>query len=322
MEKTIMKKYLFILGILSFCILFQFCKNDNKVKPNNNQPPENALLFNKTPANFTVPDGWELVRAQDFENGSLPSDEMGFGTITSTRPNNGQKSMQSKVRKDDCATGWKLSQGVATTGEIYLSWYEYMEEQGRMNDEMFLLSIRKNWPGDKFQTERWQWLNSLSSWDKAFNILDGNLVFFCEGTQPGTTGSVCYYDKGVWRSVGFGKWQQWEVYWKTNTPGMNDGVTQIYLDGVKITEVTNTGFSGDIDMTGPGINLGGPTYTKIDWGSNVTNDCSEDIYHIDKSLSRPSDFANPCRCPNQCPPNGYVPIFHRYIDDIIILQRR
>ncbi len=201
-----------------------------------------------------------------------------------------------------------------------------MEEQGRMNDEMWLMCIRKNWPPTNptgYQTERWQYLNKLGNWNTAFNLLDGNLVFFCEGNQPGTTGSVSYYDSAVWRSVGFGKWQQWEVYWKTNTPGMNDGITQIYLDGVKITEVTNKAFSGTLDMTGPSITLGGTTYTKIIWGPQPkpSTVCATTIQEITYSINRPSDFSVPCICPGQCPPNGYVPIFNRFVDDIIILQK-
>ena len=195
-----------------------------------------------------------------------------------------------------------------------------------MNDEMWLMCIRKNWPPTNptgYQTERWQYLNKLGNWNTAFNLLDGNLVFFCEGNQLGTTGSVSYYDSAVWRSVGFGKWQQWEVYWKTNTPGMNDGITQIYLDGVKIAEVTNKAFSGTLDMTGPSITLGGTTYTKIIWGPQPkpSTVCATTIQEITYSINRPSDFSVPCICPGQCPPNGYVPIFNRFVDDIIILQK-
>ena len=281
----------------------------------------NSLLTGMTPSNYVLPAGWELVRTQNFETGSLPSDELGFGTITTTSPHSGNRSLQGRVWKDDCATGWKLVQGVATKGELYLSWYEYMEGQGRMNDEMWLMSIRKNWTSG-YQTERWQWLNNTGDWSKMFNILDGNLVFFCEGDQPGTPGSKCYNPDSIWRSVGFGKWQQWEVYWKSNTPGMNDGITQIYLDGVKITEI-DTAFSGTLDMTGPSITLGGTTYTKIIWGPQPkpSTICATAPNEISESINRPKDFAQPCLCPEQCPPNGYVPIFNRFVDDIIILQK-
>ena len=282
----------------------------------------NSLLTGMTPSNYVLPTGWELVRTQNFETGSLPSDELGFGTITTTSPHSGNRSLQGRVWKDDSATGWKLAQGVATKGELYLSWYEYMEGQGRMNDEMWLMKIGKTWTSGG-QGERWQWLNKLGDWNKAFNILDGNLIFFCEGTQPGTTGSVAYYNDAVWRSVGFGKWQQWEVYWKSNTPGVKDGITQIYLDGVKVAEVTNTAFSGTLDMTGPSIVLGGTTYTKIIWGPQPkpSTTCATTVQQLSYSINRPQDFAQPCLCPGQCPPDGYVPIFNRFVDDIIILQK-
>ena len=225
-----------------------------------------ALLTGMTPSSYTLPTGWEVVRTQNFETGSLPSDEMGFGSITTTSPYSGNRSLQSSVWKDDCATGWKLIQGVATGDELYISWYEYMEDQGRMNDEMWLMNIRKNFTGG-YQTERWQWLNDTGDWNKMFNILDGNLAFFCEGTKAiGSPGSKFNNPDDIWRSVGFGEWQQWEVYWKNNTPGSYDGLTQIYLNGVKITEIADSTFSGTLDMSGPAITLGGTTYTKIIWG--------------------------------------------------------
>jgi hypothetical protein len=279
------------------------------------------LLTGMTPANFKVPQGWTLVRTQDFESG-LGANEFMCGSITTTTPHTGTHSCESKVWKDDVCTGWRLNQGVATTMELYISWYEYMEAQGRNNDEMWLMCIRKNFTSsDDYQTMRWQYLNKLGAWNTAFNITEGNLIFFCEGNTKGCPPSHAYYKRSVWQSVGFGSWRQWEVYWKGNTPGKQDGATIIYMNGQFVTSVTDTAFGGSVDMRGPSIFLGGPTYTKIEWGSKVSGSCSENVKELDVSISRLKDFNQPCRCPGQCPPNGKVPIFNRFVDDIIILQK-
>lgn len=278
------------------------------------------LLTGKTPATYTLPAGWTLVRTQDFESGSVPTGEGINGSITTTYPHSGQRSLEGKVWKDDCATGWALGQNIITEDEIYCSFWEYMDAHGRLNDEMWILSIRKDFPGWTFQIERWQWLNNLGNFSRAFNVLDGNLVYFCEGSATGSPGSVCYYNQGDWLTCGFGQWRQWEVYWKSNTPGIADGVTKFYMNGTKISEVTNTAFSGTLDMSGPRITLGGEVYTKISWGQ-MSGECSTNAQNIDHDIGRPKNFELPCPCPGQCPPNGYAPVFNRYVDDIIVLQR-
>jgi hypothetical protein len=291
---------------------------------NDGKPDYTPLLTAMTPANFKVPEGWTLVRKQDFESGLGEKEYTCGGGITTNKPHTGTYSCEGKVWKDDVCTGWQLKQGVATTRELYISWYEYMEPQGRNNDEMWLMCIRKEFSsanGGGYQTMRWQYLNSLGSWEKAFNITEGNLLVFCEGEAKGSPPSHAYYKRAVWQRVGFGEWRQWEVYWKGNTPGVQDGVTIIYLNGQFVTSVTDTAFNGNVDMTGPSVQLGGPTYTKIEWGSNKTGECSKNVYELDYSLKRPSDFEKPCLCPEQCPPNGKVPVFRRFVDDVIILQK-
>jgi hypothetical protein len=55
-----------------------------------------ALLTGQTPASYSLPSGWSLVRAQDFE-GSCPASQScggANGAITTTKPHTGPKSVE------------------------------------------------------------------------------------------------------------------------------------------------------------------------------------------------------------------------------------
>lgn len=278
------------------------------------------FLTGKTPSSYTLPSGWTLVRTQDFETGSVGANETTLGSVTTNNPHSGNYSNQSIVWKDDCFTGWRLGSNITTGSELYISWYEYIDRQGKNNDEMFLFNIRKEFTSSYLQI-RWQYLNSLSNWDRAFNIDSGNIVLFAEGDAAGATPSRAYYSQSRWERFGAGEWRQWEVYFKPATGGLKNGDTRIYLNGLLKSHVHDTDFNGTVNMTGASIELGGTTYTKIDWMSRVTLQCSQNIYGLDTSWTRPMNFKKPCLCPNQCPPSGYMPKFRRFVDDIIIAQR-
>lgn len=280
------------------------------------------LLTGKTPANYTLPNGWTLVRAQGFETGSVGANETAISQVATARPYSGNYGMQGRVYKDDCATGWKLNSNIATGSEIYISWYEYIDRQAKMNDEMFLFYVRKEFSSPyRYMGIRWQYLNNLDYWSTSFNIDSANLVLFAEGDATGSNQSRCFYAQGKWIPFMSGQWRQWEVYWKPATGGLQNGTTRIYLNGILKSQVVDTAFNWDVNMSNAEIYIGGTTYTKINWISNATGQCSQDVGHIDGEYSRYKNFKWPADCQNQSPPNGYVPKFDRYIDDIIILQR-
>lgn len=280
------------------------------------------LLTGQTPASYTLPSGWSLVRAQNFETGSINSDETTYGSITTDKPHSGTRSNKSRVSGDDCATGWRLNQGVATGSEIYASWYEFIDDFGKNNDEMFIFYIRKNFTNPvTYLGNRWQYLNNTGVWSKLFNIDSGQVTLFCEGNASGATPSTRYNLVSKWTSIGAGNWRQWEVYYRPATGGLQNGETMVYINGILQSHVKDTAFNGTVDMSGASITLGGTTYTKITWWSKPELTCATQPSEIDTSFNRPKDFNNPCACPNQCPPSGFVPIFYRYLDDVIILQR-
>ena len=125
-------------------------------------------------------------------------------------------------------------------------------------------------------------------------------------------------------NIGAGRWQQWEVYWKSNTPGQANGTTRIFLNGTLVSEAANVVLNGNLDMTGAGVWLGGQTYTKIAWYSAPPaqgGHCAQNLTEVNFDAGRDTNFNNPCTCANQCSPNGFVPVFHRYVDDIIVLKK-
>lgn len=275
------------------------------------------LLTGKTPSNYSLPSGWSLVRTQDFETG-INADEYNFGAITTTNPHSGTHSSRALVWKDDCATGWKLNQGTATKSELYISWYEYLDRNLKMNDEMFLFYLRKNFETTYIQA-RWQYLNRTGVWSRLFNLDSADQVLFVEGNAAGMPVPSDFYG-GKWMPISQGQWRQWEVYWRPSSGGLQNGETRIYLNGILQQNIVDTAFTGTVDMSGPAIYLGGTTYTKITW-YNHDSTCAQDPTQFDLYYNRPKNFKWPTMCQNQSPPNGYVPKAYRYIDDIIILER-
>lgn len=281
------------------------------------------FLTGKTPADYSLHDGWTLVRTQDFE-GTVAADEFTCGSITTVKPHSGSKSMQSRVEGDDECSGWRLNQGVITGTEVYISFWEYLDDHGKNNDEMFIIYFRKNFTSPTlYQGLRWQYLNKLGNWNTIFNLDSGNLILFSEGDATGhlVPQSKAWYNDAKWISCGFGHWRQWECYMKMNTNGLHNGVTKIWLNGVLQAQVVDSSFIGSVDMTSYSVFLGGSTYTKIPWYKKPELTCAQNATQLDISMNRPKNFKNPLECSDQAPPNGFVPIFNRYIDDVIILEK-
>lgn len=284
------------------------------------------FLTGKTPANYSLPSSWSLVIAQDFESGAVGSSEyMNGSTITTNNPIAGNYSAEGRVYKDDRSTGWVLRQNITTGTEIYVSWYEYIDRQGKNNDETMLFAARKEGSGGNYMFCRWQYLNHMGSWATAFNLDTGRLVLFCEGDTGVSTVSKSFArEPKNWINFGAGRVRQWEVYWKPATNNEKNGTTRIYLNGILKEQFADTTFNFNYDMTGASIYIGGPTYTKINWGDNERGmACAENIGQCDggAAVGRPKNFKWPIGCQNQAPPDGYVPIFRRFIDNIIVAQR-
>ncbi len=273
---------------------------------------------NTLSSNCTVPSGWTLVTAQGFESGT--SSQVINGTVASGFAHTGNYALGGTYAGDGQQVDWYLPAGAANSREVYVSWWEYDESQGRFNDEMFLMRpFIGDSSGHLLQEVIFDWFGWGASSHSGFNSTDAAMVLEPQGV--GAT-SVSWKKGGT---PHWGSWTQWEVHWKANDPGRSNGQAEVYENGQLIDQWTNGNFNGKIDMTRQAIEIGG-VYTKLTWwngrGSfSPPGSCTSYIGQGTDSGPRVTDFSKPCPCMNQCPANGYVPIFKRYFDDIIVLKK-
>lgn len=278
-----------------------------------------AMLTGQTPASYNLPSGWSLVISQDFE-GSLTSNEAMTKTIVSDRYHSGAKSASSSIVGDSNDDSWWLKTNrIGTFNEVYISWYEYMETSARINDEYWLLQFLKRAPDDTM------WQEIIVTWLWAgFNSTTSPL-FIVPQTEVNDLGATWRFG-GSGYTVPTGSWVQWEIHYRPNSNVADpyndrdsDGFLRVYKDGTLWASAENKSLNGNVDMSNMAITIGG-TYTKLTWMSGGS--CSTSFGQGTDSGPRVQTFGvgNPCPCENQCPPDGYVPTFKRYFDDILIMK--
>ena len=279
-------------------------------------PPGNdGLLSGMTPGNYMIPSGWSVVITQDFESNSLSGSEDIIGNFTSVNRHSGNSSMRGYYAGDADSVHWMLKQGgLGSFSEVYLSFYEYIEPQARFNDEIYLAEFKKTTPGGIVDQEiivDWLWVPD-------FNSTTAYLYFEPQSNTNGYTGVY----GGVLKTVPVGSWVQYEVHYRPNTPGNNNGFARVYKDGKLWLSTENANLNGSVDMTNMEVMAGG-TYTKLTWVYE-NGSCSPHFGSWAPGVTdigpRVTNFDS-CYCANNCPPDGKVPKFYRYLDDIIILKK-
>ena len=278
-----------------------------------------GLLTGMAPSHFSVPAGWTLVTTQDFESGTLPggqglcSDghggtafELGFGHGGSSR------AVFRQITSDNTQACWFLNGNAINSRDVYYSWYEYSEAQGRLNVDNEL-SRRVLYVGGNPVTDiniNWQpGANSCY-----FNCVLGQTALFAEGTA----GYPNFSNYGGVQNPKWGNWVQYELHVRANDPGLANGEIELFQDGVLIQQNTNKNFSGSLDMSVSNIEIGGVYTEQMHYTDGTYSTCSNTLTPWTVSFG---NFSNGCPCPAECPPSGYVPIFKRYFDDIIVLKR-
>jgi hypothetical protein len=111
-----------------------------------------------TPGKYSLPSGWALVKAQDFEGTKPTGESWGTwnGVVTTTRPHSGSKSIEGTYANDQADASWRLSAGLAGSfSELYLSFYEYIGSNALFNDEFFLASVMKRGSDGNSQDQHW-----------------------------------------------------------------------------------------------------------------------------------------------------------------------
>jgi hypothetical protein len=283
------------------------------VTPPPTPPGNNGLLSGMTPGNYTVPSGWSVVVSQDFE-GQLSSSEGTNGSISSANKHAGSKSLVGTYTGDASDLSWWLrTNKIGAFSEVYVSWYDYNESQARVNDEYWLLQFMKRGPSDELYQEvivTWMWAG--------FNETSSPL-FIVPQTEIDSIGQTARYGGGQ-HTVDTSVWTQWEIHYRPSTSGNSNGFLRVYENGNLVESAENKNINNKADMSNMSINVGG-VYTKLTWILSGGS-CASEFGGGSDSGPRVYNFSNPCPCPNQCPPNGYVPIFKRYFDDIIVMKKQ
>jgi len=281
-----------------------------------------SLLSGMTPAHFTVPAGWTLVRTQDFESGSLGSGEVTCGaatSITTTNPHTGSRSLQGTYAGDGQRICWALQSGVVNSAEVYISFYVFWESQGRYNDEFELARFLKNDSGGNLLQEVVVDQISIGNASNTGNMTNTNLVVIPQGILSAGGFTHAYWENATNLNNSFGVWIQYEIHFKANTPGSSDGVMEIFKNGALNQQIVNANFNGTLSMTDMLVFIQ-DVYTKLTW-LRADNSCGAFMGDGADRGPRVFDFTQPCNCTAQCPPSGSVPIFKTYIDDIIVLKK-
>ena len=282
-----------------------------------------------------VPSGWSLATAQGFEGGTVGSNASTWSgdSVESGFAHSGTHALVGTYTGDGTEAGWILNAGAINSREFYASWWEYDESQGRLNDEMFLLRPRLTDASGNYQDIIIDLLgcggSTGSTWGAGFNgrvecLVPEPQVYGTPNGQSGMTNA--YWNPAPGTGPSWGSWTQWEVDLKTNDPGQSNGSITVWKNGSLVMQQTGMNYNGDVDMTNMSLEIGG-VYTKLTWwnGSGTFSSPGSCTAYLGDGTNengpRVTDFSKPCPCANECPANGYVPIFKRYFDDIVVLKR-
>jgi hypothetical protein len=277
-----------------------------------------------TPAQYTVPPGWTLYATQDFESGtssgsqySLPACQ-NCSVIDRTNAHTGTRGLHGQ---NSAGWGFTLPRGKR---EFYLSWYEHLDSNASLNDEMFAAHV-------KSQVDNWQ--EVIVDWcgDQGgpFNRNVCAIILEPQGIGPNAHYGNLY---GTSRTLPTGAWHQYEIHYVNNTRacthGCADGAFQMWVDGAQWVNMQNVNLTGAQDMYdtyGMTIEAGGH-YTKLLWLKNCTDTASCQAlinagrrYVCGHSIGDGYGLNVSSAQASLCPP--IPPTFNRYLDDIIVLVR-
>jgi hypothetical protein len=279
-----------------------------------------------------------MVKADDFENGSLSSGESfnpyaNGKSITSSFGHTGTHSVDTYITQNYGGVGFVISGSVINSGEIYVSWWEYAQQNnapyGILYAEWHLI-CRGTSNSQGSATTRFGW-----------EPTDPNCFGGC------TKGANTFYDEGTgvypnWALYGgggnimTGQWVQYEAHLKANDPGQNNGDAELFQNGKLLMQVNQS--SANVDNRCPtggcGNFVGTMDFTNADlligdeWGALwVSPDGSPQDQNMAACHGDPPNIWNnydpntAYTAQQMCPPNGIIPYFHIYVDDVIVLKK-
>lgn len=292
---------------------------------------------NGSPAiSCATPSGWTLETAENFSGGVLhASDKTALGTSASvqctTSKETGGCAMQATVSGDGCSyCTWQLNSNVLPSNltAVYISFWQY--EPGAVEG----LQGAPNFYLASFGSPGWTQSVLFDRWSTTCNGSGPGNDYYCTTTQavvsPGSNSAsganAAYYGSSY--SLGSNSWVQYEIYFQPNTStggvANNDGVFQMYRNGVLIDSTANgsasgtnnapTGdLNGTISMGGMVVQVGGYYLAKKVTDSTGTV-CEDPKNAPAGSLWTAASFAGMSPCPTHAN-------FIRYFDDIIVMAK-
>ena len=280
-----------------------------------------GLLTGQTPSSYSIPDGWSLVRTQDFESGCGANEDCelwGTGFQTSQK-HGGTYSLGGTYASSQADVSWRLYE-IGSFSEVYMSFYEYIEPQALFNDEIFLA---KYWAGPQEILVDWFWAYNPPE-ENSFNGTHAYLGAVSQGDE--SQGALSEFN-GIYRGpVPKGTWVQWEIHYRPNTPGNNDGFILIYKDGDLFGHRENMNLNGTVNMNNANVQVGG-TYSKGVWMDDYptcsppegcsTHPGSSDMCTL--LVNTEEWYANVFSDPICNPIDPPLPSFKRFFDDVIIM---
>lgn len=284
-------------------------------------PPSGALLTGMTPSNYTSPGGWTLVTTDNFESSSLPAGQ-GFyrasneESINCSFAHSGNCSLDTYVTHSYGGLGFIINGNYINSRETYVSFWQYVQDSNPgygLEYADWFMTVRSIHGTDSLEP----------NWEVSGHpaCIACQMAFFQNNANRSTGPAPwsMYSPLGLF-NLQLGQWVQYEIHLKVNDPGTDNGEMQIYQNGQLMESVykgapdVNTSrcpvfngvhdcgyFVGDQDFTNANLLIPG------DWGAITPSGGNQNM--------------TACTPASSCPPNGNIPYFHLFIDDVIVLKK-
>lgn len=274
----------------------------------------------------STPSGWTLVDAQGFESGAFNAHETAYGagnseTIDQANAHTGTHSLDTYVTHSYGGLGMVLSGSAINSRTVYVSFWQYAQQAN---------------PGYGLQYTDWY---MVVRDDRPYTETNPNREV-SNGCLGGCqSAATSFYNQGAgypnWAlytgetTLNEGRWVQHEFLIKENDPGATNGVFKEWLNGKLLQDVDNTqvssrcpsagcgDFVGTLDMSTANLWIGG------DWGAiyATTPGGSPKNQNMAACSGGYASTGVAATAQQLCPPNGMIPDWHDYIDDVIVLKQ-
>lgn len=266
-----------------------------------------------------IPSGWTLAAAQGFESGAIPRSQYFSNTtaVESGFAHTGTHAAVGRYSGGDQRVFWALRGDAINSLGTYISWWEYDEPQGKLNQDFYMM--RRVLYGKR----------GAYIADVVLDILPpgvNNCLFNCTNQTialgaEGSGGQPNFIDYSAPGSgvPGWGSWTQWEVLLQLNAPGQSNGRMQVWRNGVRVYSDTKKNIIGMYKgYETSDLEVGGVYTYLVWWLDSAHTRCAKGHSRYTTNYG---NWSQPNPCPNQAPPSGYGVPFKRYFDDIIVLKR-